>query len=108
MWKMIVLTIWLTITGVLGTMVLAYIEMGTFDGTSFYGAVLFVPILIAPAMLMKIDGKDYFVTVNIEGLALAVTLPEIEQNIVYSMIDTVNDVINKITSSKNYSEFSEE
>ena len=27
-WKMVVLTVWLTITGVLGTMILAYIETG--------------------------------------------------------------------------------
>lgn len=58
LWKMGLLTVWLTITGVLGTMILAYIEMGTFGGTSFYGAVFLVPILIVPAMLMKISYKD--------------------------------------------------
>lgn len=58
LWKMIVLTVWLTITGVLGTMILAYIESGKFGGTSFYGAVLMVPVLIMPAMLMKITHKD--------------------------------------------------
>lgn len=58
LWKMIVLTVWLTITGVLGTMILAYIESGKFGGTSFYGAVLMVPVLIMPAMLMKITYKD--------------------------------------------------
>ena len=57
-WKMALLTLWLTITGVLGTMILAYIEMGEFGGTSFYGAVLLVPIFILPAMLMKITYKD--------------------------------------------------
>ena len=57
-WKMTVLTLWLTITGVFGTMVLAYIEMGKFGGTSFYGAVFMVPILILPAMLMRITYKD--------------------------------------------------
>ena len=57
-WKMVLLTLWLTITGVLGTMVLAYIEMGKFGGTSFYGAVFMVPILILPAMLMRITYKD--------------------------------------------------
>lgn len=58
LWKMIVLTVWLIITGVLGTMILAYIESGKFGGTSFYGAVLMVPVLIMPAMLMKITHKD--------------------------------------------------
>ena len=57
-WKLIVLTVWLTLTGVLGTMVLAYIELGEFGGTSFYGAVFLVPILILPAMLMRITYKD--------------------------------------------------
>ena len=57
-WKMIVLTVWLTITGVFGTMVLAFIETGEFGGTSFYGAVLLVPILILPALLMKISYLD--------------------------------------------------
>ena len=56
--KMALLTVWLTITGVLGAMILAYIEMGTFGGTSFYGAVFLVPILMFPAMLMKISYKD--------------------------------------------------
>ena len=57
-WKMTILTVWLTITGVLGTMILAYIEMGKFGGTSFYGAVLLVPILIMPMMLIKITYRD--------------------------------------------------
>ena len=57
-WKMAVLTVWLTITGVLGTMILAYIELGTIGGTSFYGAVLLVPVLILPALLMKLSYKD--------------------------------------------------
>ena len=57
-WKMVVLTVWLTITGVLGTMILAYIETGKIGGTSFYGAVLLVPVLISPAKLMEITYKD--------------------------------------------------
>ena len=57
-WKMIVLTIWLTITGVFGTMVLAYVEMGTIGGTSFFGAIFLVPVLITPAMLMKLSYRD--------------------------------------------------
>ena len=57
-WKMVLLTLLLLITGVGGTMILAYIEMGEFGGTSFYGAVLLVPILILPALLMKITYTD--------------------------------------------------
>ena len=57
-WKMVILTVWLTITGVLGTMILAFIETGEFGGTSFYGAVMLVPVLILPALLMKISYLD--------------------------------------------------
>lgn len=57
-WKMAMVTLLLLITGVGGTMILAYIEIGKFGGTSFYGAVLLVPILIIPAMLMRITYKD--------------------------------------------------
>ena len=46
------------ITGVSGSMILAYIETGAFGGTSFYGAVFLVPVLMFPAMLMKIGYKD--------------------------------------------------
>lgn len=57
-WKMALVTMLLLITGVSGTMILAYIEVGKFGGTSFYGAVFLVPILITPAMLMKIKYRD--------------------------------------------------
>lgn len=57
-WKMIILSIALTITGVLGTMIMFFIESGHFGGTSFYGAVLFVPILMLPAVLLKISYRD--------------------------------------------------
>lgn len=57
-WKMVVVALWLLVTGVAGTMILAYIEIGEFGGTSFYGAVLLVPVLILPAMLMKITYTD--------------------------------------------------
>lgn len=57
-WKMAVVALLLLITGVCGTMILAYIELGEFGGTSFYGAVFLVPILMVPAMLMKIEYKD--------------------------------------------------
>lgn len=57
-WKMAILTLLTLITGVGGTMILAYIELGEFGGTSFYGAVFLVPILIMPAMLLRITYKD--------------------------------------------------
>lgn len=57
-WKMTVLTVWLTIAGVAGTLILAFIETGKFGGTSFYGAIFMVPVMIAPAMMMKMSYKD--------------------------------------------------
>ena len=54
LWKIPVLSILLTITGVLGTMIMFFIETGKFGGTSFFGAVLFVPVLMLPAMLLRI------------------------------------------------------
>lgn len=45
----------LTISGTLGTFLLFYIENGEFGGTSFYGAVFFVPILfLAVARLLRV------------------------------------------------------
>lgn len=57
-WKMAIVALLTLITGVGGSMILAYIELGQFGGTSFYGAVFLVPILIVPAMLMKVSYKD--------------------------------------------------
>ena len=57
-WKMVILSIALTITGVLGTMIMYFIESGQFGGTSFYGAVFFVPILMLPVTLLKIPYRD--------------------------------------------------
>ena len=56
-WKMIVLGFLLTVAGVAGTMIMFFIENGHFGGTSFFGAILFVPLLILPAMLLKIPYK---------------------------------------------------
>lgn len=57
-WKMALVALLVLITGVSGSMILAYIETGEFGGTSFYGAVLLVPLLMVPAMLMKLNYKD--------------------------------------------------
>ena len=56
-WKMIALGFLLTIAGVVGTMLMYFIENGSFGGTSFFGALLFVPLLIIPAMLLRIPYK---------------------------------------------------
>lgn len=56
-WKIIVLGFLLTVMGVLGTMIMYFIENGSFGGTSFFGALLFVPLLMIPAMFLKIPYK---------------------------------------------------
>lgn len=57
-WKMAIVALLILITGVGGSMILAYIELGEFGGTSFYGAVFLVPVLMFPALLLKISYKD--------------------------------------------------
>lgn len=54
LWKIPIISILLTIVGVIGTMIMHYIETGHFGGTSFFGAVFFVPILMLPALLLRI------------------------------------------------------
>jgi len=72
-WKMIVLGFLLTVAGVAGTMLMFFIENGKFGGTSFFGAILFVPLLILPAMLMKIPYKKILdLCAPSEALMLAV------------------------------------
>lgn len=73
-WKMAIVALLLLITGVAGTMILAYIESGRFGGTSYYGAIFFVPILIVPAMLMKITYKDILNLSAPAGCAMLVVM----------------------------------
>lgn len=54
-WKLAVISVLLTISGVIGTMLMYFIETGSFGGTSFFGAILFVPIIIIPAILLKVS-----------------------------------------------------
>jgi len=53
-WQFGVVSILLTISGVIGAMLMHFIESGTFSGTSFFGAILFVPVIMLPALLIKI------------------------------------------------------
>lgn len=53
--KRIILTAFLTVTGTIGTYIMYFIENGWIGGTSFFGAVFFVPIAIWPlAKLIKV------------------------------------------------------
>ena len=47
LWKAVVLPVLLTVSGVLGAMILAFVETGgNWGGISFYGSVLLIPILM--------------------------------------------------------------
>ena len=73
LWKMVVLGVILTVAGVLGTMIMYFIETGKIGGTSFFGAILFVPILILPAMLLKLKYKTILnLSAASEAIMLAV------------------------------------
>jgi hypothetical protein len=49
LWKLPIISVLLTIAGVAGAMLMHFIEQGSFGGTSFFGAILFIPVLIACA-----------------------------------------------------------
>lgn len=51
-YKRILIAVLLAFAGTLGTFMLYYIENGQFGGTSFFGAVFFVPILFFPVSKM--------------------------------------------------------
>ena len=51
-WKMIISSLLLAVCGVVGAMLMYFIESGSFGGTSFFGAILFIPVLMLPIALM--------------------------------------------------------
>ena len=53
-WKFPVISILLTIAGVIGAMLMSYIETGKFGGTSLFGSIFFIPILLLPVLLLRI------------------------------------------------------
>jgi phosphatidylglycerol:prolipoprotein diacylglycerol transferase len=58
-WKRIVLTVCLTVVGTTGTYIMFFAENGWIGGTSFFGAVFFVPLpFIGIAKLLKISVGD--------------------------------------------------
>lgn len=52
--KLILISAALAISGVAGSMLMNYIESGSFLGTSFFGAILFVPVFMLPLTKMDI------------------------------------------------------
>lgn len=54
-WKVPIITLWIAVTGVIGTLILYWIESGgDFGRTSFFGSVLFVPTFALPLLLLGI------------------------------------------------------
>ena len=58
LWKYPVISLVLTICGVAGAMLMHRIESGSFNGTSFFGAILFVPVLMLPALALRVSFDD--------------------------------------------------
>ena len=56
----------------------------------------------------KADGEQKPLSVEITGMNQIEKVLESDRSMVYALMDTINDVIKQITSSKNYSEFTEE
>ena len=73
-WKKAVLTGLLTVTSVLGMLLLWFVETGTFGGASFYGAMFLIPILIFPARFMKITDRDALNLCAPAGCAMLVVM----------------------------------
>lgn len=57
-WKLPIISILLTMAGAAGAMLMFFIESGKFGGTSFFGAILFIPVLLLPACLLRIRFWD--------------------------------------------------
>ena len=56
-WKMLVMTVWIPIAGVIAVKLLSFVEKGSFGGDSWFGAVLFMPVLMSPLLILKIPYK---------------------------------------------------
>lgn len=55
LWKCIFIAVFLTLAGTIGAMLMFYIENGSLGGRSFFGALLFIPVLMCPiAILLKV------------------------------------------------------
>lgn len=73
LWKYPVISLLLTVAGVAGTMLMFYVETGRFGGTSFFGAILLVPLLMLPALLLRIPYRTLMdLCAPAESLMLAV------------------------------------
>lgn len=71
-WKGIITTVLLTVFGVIGTILIYYVEYGQFGGTSFFGAVFLVPI--AFALVSLILRMPYTRVLDLCTIGLCVTM----------------------------------
>ena len=58
-WKMAVMMVWVTLTGILSLKLLYFIENGRFDGDAWFGTVLFMPVFMLPMVVLKIPYKRF-------------------------------------------------
>jgi len=54
LWKFPVISVLLTVAGVIGAMLMHYIENGEFGGTSLFGSIFFIPILFLPVLFLRV------------------------------------------------------
>lgn len=54
LWKYPIISILLTLAGVFGAMLMYYIETGKFGGTSLFGSIFFIPLLLLPMLFLRI------------------------------------------------------
>lgn len=58
--KTVLISVSLTVVGVLSVMLMYFVENGKIGGVSFFGAVFFVPLLLYPvSLLLKMPYKEY-------------------------------------------------
>lgn len=71
-WKGVITTVLLTVFGLIGTILIFYVEYGRFGGTSFFGAVFLVPI--AFALVSLILRMPYTKVLDLCTIGLCVTM----------------------------------
>lgn len=81
-WKGVLTTVLLTVFGLIGTILIFYVEYGRFGGTSFFGAVFFTPI--AFALVALILRMSYTKVLDLCTIGLCVTMALLRFNCLQS------------------------
>lgn len=71
-WNCVFFTISLTVIGILGAMLLFFIESGSFGGVSFFGSVVLIPLLMP--VVGKLFGLKLWQTMDICGPCVAIMI----------------------------------